>query len=58
MCLDFRNDDEDEVNDVWILVDPPEGIKFIGYKWVFKRKRDTDEKVKIYKLYLVAKDYH
>ena len=34
-----------KVNDVWTLVDPPEGVKPRGCKWVFKRKRGTDEKV-------------
>ena len=47
-----------KVNDVWILVDPSEGVKLIGCKWVFKRKRGTDEKVEIYKAHLVAKYYH
>ena len=27
-------------NQVWTLVDPPEGVKPIGCKWVFKRKID------------------
>ena len=27
-----------KVNDVWILVDPPKGVKPIRCKWVFKRK--------------------
>ena len=26
-------------NGVWTLVDPPEGIKPIGSKWIYKRKR-------------------
>ena len=47
-----------KVNDVWILVDPSEGVKPIGYKWVFKKKRDEDGKMEIYKAYMVAKDYH
>ena len=46
-----------KVNDVWTLVDPPEGVKFIGCKWVFKRKRDADGKVEIYKVRLVVKGY-
>ena len=46
-----------KVNDVWTLVDPPEGVKPIGCMWVFKRKRGTDEKVKTYKVRLVAKGY-
>ena len=46
-----------KVNDVWTLVDPPEGVKPIGCKWVFKRKRDADEKVETYKVHLVVKGY-
>ena len=46
-----------KVNDVWILVDPPEGVKYIGCKWVFKRKRGADRKVETYKARLVAKEY-
>ena len=38
-----------KVNDVWTLVDPPEGVKPIGCKWVFKRKRGADGKVETYK---------
>ena len=37
---------------------PPEGVKPIECKWIFKRKRGEDEKVKIYKVHLVTKDYH
>ena len=47
-----------KVNDVWTLVDPPKGVKSIGCKWVFKRKRGADENVKTYKAHLVAKGYH
>ena len=47
-----------EINSIWTLVDPLEGIKSIGYKWIFKRKRGTDEKVETYKVHLVAKRYH
>ena len=46
-----------KVNDVWILVDPPKGIKPIGCKWIFKRKRGTDGKMETYKAYLIAKGY-
>ena len=28
-----------KVNDVWILVDPLKGIKSIGCKWIYKKKR-------------------
>ena len=46
-----------KVNNVWTLVHPPEGVKPIWCKWVFKRKRGADGKVKIYKAHLVAKGY-
>ena len=46
-----------KINDVWILVDPPEGVKSIGCKWVFKRKRSTDVKVETYKAHFVVKKF-
>ena len=46
-----------KINDVWILVDPSNGVKPIACKWVFKRKRGIDRKVEIYKARLVVKDY-
>ncbi|KAK8528240.1 hypothetical protein V6N12_074774 [Hibiscus sabdariffa] len=42
-------------NQVWTLVDPPEGVKPIGCKWVFKKKTDMDGNVQTYKGRLVAK---
>jgi hypothetical protein len=39
------------------LVDPPKGIKPIGYKWVFKRKNNMNDNVQIYKVRLVVKGY-
>ena len=47
-----------EINSIWTLVDPLEGIKLIGCKWIFKRKRGEDGNVETYKAYLVAKEYH
>ena len=47
-----------EINSVWTLVDPPEGVKPIGCKQIFKRKQGTDGKLETYKIYLVAKSYH
>ena len=44
-------------NGVWTLVDLPEGVKPIGSKWIFKRKRGTDGNVETYKARLVAKGY-
>ena len=44
-------------NQVWTLVDLPEGIVPIGNKWVFKRKIGADGNVETYKARLVAKGY-
>ena len=44
-------------NQVWTLVDPPEGIVPIGSKWIFKKKIDADGKVQTFKARLVAKRY-
>ena len=47
-----------KINNVRTLVDPSEGIKSIGCKWVFKRKRSIYRKIETYKAYLVDKGYH
>jgi hypothetical protein len=44
-------------NKVWDLVDAPNGVKHIGYKWVYKRKRGIDGKVETFKAKLVAKGF-
>ncbi|KAL4386777.1 hypothetical protein GQ457_09G018300 [Hibiscus cannabinus] len=44
-------------NQVWTLVEQPEGIKPIGCKWVFKKKTDMDGNVQTYKGRLVAKGF-
>ena len=44
-------------NQVWNLIDPPEGSKTIGCKWVFKKKTDMDGNVHTYKARLVAKGF-
>ncbi|KAK8515201.1 hypothetical protein V6N12_019249 [Hibiscus sabdariffa] len=44
-------------NQVWTLVEPPEGIKLIGCKWVFKKKTDMDGNEQTYKGRLVAKGF-
>ena len=44
-------------NQVWTLVEAPNGIKPIGCKWVYKIKRGIDRKVKTFKVWLVAKTY-
>ena len=44
-------------NSVWELVDKPDGVKPIGCKWIYKRKRGVDGKVQTFKARLVAKGY-
>ncbi|KAG8489272.1 hypothetical protein CXB51_017288 [Gossypium anomalum] len=44
-------------NQVWTLVDPPEGVKPIGCKWVFKKKTNMDGNVQTYKGRLVTKGF-
>ena len=44
-------------NQVWTLIDPPEGLKTIGCKWVFKKKTDMDGNVHAFKARLVAKGF-
>jgi hypothetical protein len=44
-------------NQVWNLVDPIDGVRPIGCKWVFKKKTIMDENVHIYKARLVVKDF-
>ncbi|KAA0050105.1 gag/pol protein [Cucumis melo var. makuwa] len=44
-------------NSVWELVDLPEGVKPIGCKWIYKKKRDSAGKVQTFKVRLVAKGY-
>ncbi|CAL8175627.1 unnamed protein product [Prunus armeniaca] len=44
-------------NDVWKLVDLPQGCKPIGCKWVYKTKRNTKGQIDRYKAQLVAKGF-
>ena len=44
-------------NQIWTLVDPPEGINPIGCKWIFKKKIDVEGNVITYKSRLMAKGY-
>ncbi|KAK9001734.1 hypothetical protein V6N11_024432 [Hibiscus sabdariffa] len=44
-------------NQLWTLVELPEGVKPIGWKWVFKKKTDMDGNVQTYKGRLVAKGF-
>ena len=44
-------------NQVWTLVDLPERVNPIGYKWVFKKKIGADGQEETYKARLVAKGF-
>ena len=44
-------------NDVWDLVELPERKKPIGYKWIFKTKRDSKGNIERYKAHLVTKGF-
>ena len=44
-------------NDVWDLVELPNGAKAIGCKWVFKIKKDSLGNIERYKVKLVAKGF-
>ena len=44
-------------NEAWNIVQLPAGRKFVGRKWLFKKKLNAQGKVDKYKAYLVAKGY-
>ena len=44
-------------NGVWTPVDPPEGVKPIRCKWIFRKKRGPDGNVETFKARLVVKGY-
>ena len=44
-------------NQVWDLMEPLEGIKPIGCKWIYKKKRGADGKVETFKARLLAKEF-
>ena len=44
-------------NESWNLVQFPAGRKFVGRKWLFKKKLNAEGKVDKYKARLVAKGY-
>ena len=44
-------------NKVWTLIDLPKDQRAIEIKWIFKRKKDVDSSVTIYKARLVAKRF-
>ena len=44
-------------NQVWNLVDPPDGVRPIECKWIYKKKTDADGNITVYKARLVAKGF-
>ena len=44
-------------NNVWDLVELPNGVKAIGSKWVFKTKKDSLGNIERYKARFVAKGF-
>ena len=53
---------EDEMNstlsnNTWALKDSPPGCKLIKFKWVFRRKRNTDGTVHTFKARLAVKGF-
>jgi hypothetical protein len=46
-----------EKNKIWELVIPPEGIKIIGVKWIFRTKLNEKGEVDKCKARLVVKGY-
>ena len=44
-------------NRVWDLIELPNGVKFIGCKWVFKTKNDSLGNIERHKARLVAKGF-
>jgi hypothetical protein len=44
-------------NQVWNLVDSPNGVKPIESKWIYKKKKDMDGNIHVYKARLVAKGF-
>ena len=44
-------------NSAWSLVEAPGGVKPIGCKWIYKRKRGPDGKFEAFKDRLVVKGF-
>jgi hypothetical protein len=44
-------------NQVWNLIDPPDGVRTIECKWIYKKKKDMDGNVHIYIARHVAKGF-
>ncbi|KAL2975442.1 hypothetical protein AAZX31_14G161600 [Glycine max] len=45
------------INGVWEPVELPKNFKTIGYKWVFKTKKDLNGNIEIFKARPMAKDF-
>ena len=44
-------------NEAWDIVEFPDGRKYVGRKWLFKKKFNEEGKVEKYKARLVEKGY-
>ncbi|KAA0040456.1 gag/pol protein [Cucumis melo var. makuwa] len=44
-------------NSIWDLIDRHDGVKPVGCKWIYKRKRGEDGQVQTFRARLVAKGY-
>ncbi|RDX84611.1 hypothetical protein CR513_34313, partial [Mucuna pruriens] len=44
-------------NDIWNLIELPKGVKPIGFKWIFKTKKDSKGNIERCKTCLVAKGF-
>ena len=44
--------------ETWTLVPPSPSQNIVGYRWVYKLKRNLDGSISHYKARLVAKGYH
>ncbi|KAL0444717.1 UNVERIFIED_CONTAM: hypothetical protein Slati_2194400 [Sesamum latifolium] len=58
-CLEAMKSEMDSMgsNQVWTLVDPPKGVRPVGYKWVYKHKLGANGEVTTFKVRFVAKGY-
>lgn len=54
---DHKSYNEAMQNNMWVLADLPQSSKAIGFKWVFRRKYNTDGSIQTFKSRLVAKGF-
>eukprot|EP00253_Pinus_taeda_P013682 PITA_13682 len=59
LCYNSMKEEMNSIksNEVWDLVELPNGVKVIGCKWVFKTKKDSLGNIERYKARLVAKGF-